>query len=70
MHNVNDTCFACNIYQQWFFSPLQKVEYHGSARVLAVANVTVSKPIGSDIIIRAVNLHIIRVKFSLKPLAH
>ena len=41
-------------------------EYHGSVHVLAVANVTVYKPIESDVIIHAENLHI-RVKISLNP---
>ena len=42
-----------------------KEEYHGSAHVLAEANVTIYKPIGSsDDIIRAGNLHE-HVKISL-----
>ena len=44
-----------------------KGEYHGTAHVLAVANVIVYKPIGSDVIIPAGNLHL-RVKMSLSPL--
>ena len=42
---------------------LLKREYHGVAHVLAVANVTVYKPIGSKVLIRAGNLHV-RVKES------
>ena len=38
-----------------------KGDCHGSVHVVAVTNVKVYKPIGSDVIIRAGNLHV-RVK--------